>query len=176
MSSGAPSPGTHPPSRELLLLCVAFLPFIALGAVGSRGPLLGAAVPAFGWAAALLLGLRPPVGLRWAQYLPLGAAVAFGCAVAPAGVFSDMLAGVGGLLVLAVYASGSGPPGPKGRLAGGLLLPGMALAVALAIAVALPTSEQYEGLAAALLAGVFLLLAWLFRVSTATTETLPSAS
>lgn len=147
-----------------------------LGVLSSFGVTVGVGVAVAAWAVTVVVTLPRALPWRELRYVALVGALLFAAATSDNGIASDLFAGLAGLGLLAYVTYRPGAPWRTGSLANGLLLPGMAFAVALLTALAIPADHQYVGLAAALLVAVFLLIAFLFRVLGAPTETVPSAS
>jgi hypothetical protein len=133
------------------------------------------AVAAFAWSslagpalAVLLIASAAAVLLRqlaieWGAFLgvvPLVAAVALTAVTTSPGAAPEALLGLGGLGLL-VWLGATEPVAPPiPRLVDGLVVPGLALGVALAVSTLLPVARQSVGVAAILLAVALGLVGW----------------
>ena len=157
-ANGSPQGTADPAVLGYLLLAV---PLVLLGILGRAGVAAGLLVAAGGLGAAIAL-LRLRRSLR--PYSPVpAAAVAIGlAAVAPPTTLTELFAGAAGLALLLATGLSVAEPRPIGALVPSVGLPALALALALGSSIALPSGSADVGVAAALLAAVLLLLAYLF--------------
>ncbi len=151
---------------------------LALGLLGSSNILLGSLVPVLAVGVATALRALPPtVRARAAAPAPILFGAALLSLVAANALLTDALAGAVGLALLAWW-SWDPVTNPRPRSATGyaLRLPLLAVALALAISLLLPRSTSLVGLAAALIVGVLLYVAWLLSHPVGVVETQASSS
>jgi hypothetical protein len=157
---GAPRlPAVRP---DVLALVALVLLAFALALQGPNGTLYNLALPAAGIAAGVFLARRTgSAGRGWAGGPPL-LVLGYATVVAPVTLANEFLAGAAGLALLLWLAA---EPYPRGqwRLAGGtLVLPALAVAVAALASIALPTSQDFLGVAGGLLVAELLFAGWLY--------------
>lgn len=148
----------------ILALLAPRLSFVGLGVA------MGAAVLAFG-----LRRLSRPLGALFA-ILPLALGLLVVCAIGPNSVTGASLGGIGALAALVWLGDDLDAPRTWVDRWRAVSLPGLAVAVAVLISIALPTSHAVLGVAAALVAGVVLLIAFLLDRSDPFGESRPEAS
>lgn len=138
---------------------------VVLGSIGSLGLVLGGVVVGIGGVAISgALGLDPRGRFRAFALLPVLAALGILAFAAPPGPVGELLAGAGGVAVLAwLSADPHRPSRGLQRGALGWALPGLAVGLAWAGSFLLPPSAAPLGVAGGLVAGAVIALAVLFR-------------
>ncbi|MCI4360472.1 MAG: hypothetical protein L3J91_02105, partial [Thermoplasmata archaeon] len=158
---GAPvRTGAVPVPRLLAAILPAALPTTLVAVLWTPFPALALLV--LGVALALTLLARKLAADRGAflSVTPLVGAVAFVAVTAAPGAAPEALLGLGGLGLL-VWLGATEPIAPRlPRLMDGLLVPGLALGVALSISTLLPVARQSVGAAAILLVAALGLVGW----------------
>ncbi|MGI0131590.1 MAG: hypothetical protein ACREDK_00600 [Thermoplasmata archaeon] len=140
---------------------LAAVPLAVVGTLGREGLVTAFLLVAGGVGLTLALGLTRP---RFRPYAPLPVLVAAGAlvAVAPVTTVTELMAGVAGLILLLVVGESAVDPRPLSGLLPTVGLPSLAVALALGSTIALPAGSAQVAIAAALVVGVLLLLAYLF--------------
>ncbi len=124
-------------------------------AVEGFGVVIAAA--ALAWA---LRSIRRTAGSSLA-IAPLAAGLLVACAIAPDSVVGVILGGISALATVVWLGDNRDAPRPFIDRWQAVSLPGLAVAVAVVVSLALPTAHAVLGVAAALVAGVVLLIAYL---------------
>ncbi len=159
-------------------------PWVALGAVlapaivlawsGRIGPILGPVIVLSGGGIAALAGWAMPTRRGNWPTVAMIATLTIAVAFAPMSWASAALAGASGLAFL--YWVSAADPSPKGgsELVGALLVSGGAVSVAVVSALLLPAPSADIGLAAVLVVGMLVWMAWLYRGPATAVEETPS--
>ncbi|MGA7923309.1 MAG: hypothetical protein WCA77_04965 [Thermoplasmata archaeon] len=166
----------HPVLREALDAMGYALPTAILALLAPRFAVEGFGVVIAAAAVAFVLrsvsrSLGPVLAI-----VPLSLGLLVACAIAPDSVIGVSLGGVGALATVVWLGDNRGAPRHLIDRWRALSLPGLAVAVAVVISLALPTTHAVLGIAAALVAGVVLLIAYLLDRSDPFGETRPEAS
>jgi hypothetical protein len=136
------------------------LPMAALGALAQVGPIAGILVGGGGgiaWALAV-----PSLQRKVGWIAPLGpiALLVLLATIARPGLPSESLAGVAALAVLAAGAPRMARSSSLGPRLAALVLPALALGIALGASVAFPVGQQSIGFAVLFLVGALVALGW----------------
>ena len=163
MRGSARAPIEGPLLGTIALSLVWLVPGVGL-ALSSHAP-LGAAVLALGGggvAGGLLASLGRKLG-RAVALIPGVISLGWLAASALSGLVSDVLAGAGGLALLASYAPGTWEEGRRGAPLSAFALPAASVGLALATALVFPPAERLVGVAALLLTASVVAVAFLLR-------------
>lgn len=157
--TGAPGPRFGPPGAGLLAVGAAIA--VALALWDPHGALFGTGIALAGFVLAGALRARGGARIRPFEMLPAVVALGYLALVAPTAIVTDLLAGLSALALFAWIADD--PELPRGNLRRSgdvLLLPALGLAVAFSSSLLIQPGYVYVGIAAALLIGGLLAVAW----------------